>query len=84
MKNGPKNNSRRPRRSGSTGGALMRSRRRHRLTKMPLMSSHCKPTKKKSSWFNWKPQTDEDVADGGRAGLCGDFGTDEELESKEN
>ena len=74
-----KNNSRRPRRSGSTGGALTRSRRHHRLTRMPSMKlHHCKPTKKKS-WFNWKPQTDEDVAlTADELAYAGDFGTDEE------
>ena len=39
----------------------------------------CKPTKKKSSWFNWKPQTDEDVAlTADELAYAGDFGTDEE------
>ena len=40
----------------------------------------CKPTKKKSSWFNWKPQTDEDVAlTADELAYAGDFGTDERL-----
>ena len=47
---------------------------------MPVDELHdCKPTKKKSSWFNWKPQTDEDVAlTADELAYAGDFGTDEE------